>query len=80
VDILLLKDDQLICFECKAFNPLKKVTFNDVADIIKIKDLVDRVILVITGNLKERDRMTLKEQSIEIIDGLSIEKLDKLLK
>lgn len=78
VDLILLEDEKLIFFQCKAKEPARKVSFNEVADVLKWLPFSDEIFLVTTGKVGKNVKKTLydiAEKKLQIVESPDIEKI-----
>lgn len=79
IDIIAQKDGKRTFFQCKQKEkvpPRKILEFSGALKLRKRKE-GEKAFFVTTGNFTEEGRMIAKEDSIELIDGLKLEKLAK---
>jgi len=77
IDGLLLKNNSIVSFGCKAKKPKEKASFNDVANVLKLLDFSDRVYPVVTTRIKPNDRnrlMNMGKDKLHLIEGQDIER------
>jgi len=78
VDLIVLKDEKLFSFQCKAKEPARRVSFNEVADILKWLKIFDEIFLVTTGKVGKDVEKSLRDiagKKLQIVESPSIEKI-----
>jgi hypothetical protein len=78
IDVLLLKDNKIISYECKDFGLSKNVNFEEVSDVLNYLDFSDEVYLVISTKLTKNDKIRLLKRGnnkLKIIESFNIERL-----
>jgi len=82
IDVVLLKNEKVITFECKALSLRKNASFNEVSDALKLLDLSDKVFLVTTTLLKDNDKKSLLnrgEGKLKVIEAGDIEEMSDII-
>ncbi len=81
-DVLLLKNDKIISYECKNIGLTKNINFEEVSDVLNYLDFSDEVFLVIPTKLTENDKIRLLNRGnnkLKIIECLDVDQLVKYL-
>jgi len=78
VDLMILKNKKLMCFECKAIHPLKRIDYSEVAYLIEMQDFADELCLITTGGIKDRTKSMLQKKGVKILEGQFIEQIQNL--
>jgi hypothetical protein len=78
VDVILLRNEKIVTFECKGLSTRRNASFNDVSEVLKLLDFSDQVFLVTTTTLKENDKKSLLKMGngkMKVIEGYGIEQI-----
>lgn len=82
VDLVMLKDNELISFSCKAFAPYKNPSYDDISDVLKLVTFSDEIVLISTAvipNALTTHLVNIGTDKVKVIGGYQIESINRLL-
>lgn len=82
IDALMLRDNKIITFSCKALNPYKNAKFKEIADALRYIKFADEIVVISTAIIPDDKKQTLidsGEGKITFIEASKIEDINKIL-